>query len=38
MTPTATVTWAHDVAGNAIATAVFDRPTDHLVNEGRASV
>ena len=36
--PTATVTWAHDVAGNAIATAVFDGPTDHLVIESRASV
>ena len=26
------------MAGNAIATAVFDRPTDHLVIESRASV
>jgi hypothetical protein len=32
------VTWAHDVAGNAIATAVFDSPADHLVIESRASV
>ena len=38
ITPTATVTWAYDVAGNAIATAVFDGPTDHLVIESRASV
>ncbi|WP_092363184.1 transglutaminase family protein [Cribrihabitans marinus] len=38
ITPTATVTWAHDVAGNAIATAVFDGPTDHLVIESRASL
>lgn len=38
ITPTATVTWAHDVAGNAIATAIFDGPTDHLVIESRASV
>ncbi len=38
ITPTATVTWAHDVAGNAIATVVFDGPTDHLVIESRASV
>jgi transglutaminase-like putative cysteine protease len=38
ITPTATVTWAHDVVGNAIATAVFDGPTDHLVIESRASV
>ena len=36
ITPTATVTWAHDVAGNAIATAIFDTPTDHLVIESRA--
>ena len=33
ITPTATVTWAHDVAGNAIATAVFDGKTDHLLIE-----
>ena len=38
ITPTAAVTWAHDVAGNAIATASFDGPTDHLVIESRASV
>jgi transglutaminase-like putative cysteine protease len=38
ITPTATVNWAHDVAGNAIATVVFDGPTDHLVIESRASV
>ena len=38
ITPTAAVTWAHDVAGNAIATAIFDGPTDHLVIESRASV
>ncbi len=36
--PTAKVTWAHDVAGNAIATAVFDDKTDHLVIESRAIV
>ncbi len=36
--PTATVTSAHDVAGNAIATIVFDGPTDHLVIESRSSV
>lgn len=34
----AAVTWAHDVAGNAIATAVFDGKTDHLMIESRASV
>lgn len=38
ITATATATWAHDVAGNAIATAVFDGPTDHLLIESRASV
>ncbi len=38
ITPTAAVTWAHDVAGNAIGTAIFDDPTDHLVIESRASV
>lgn len=38
ITPTATVTWAHDVAGNAIATAIFDGPTDHLVIDSRATV
>lgn len=36
--PAATVTWAHDVAGNAIATATFAAPTDHLVIESRASL
>lgn len=38
ISPTAMVTWAHDVAGNAIATAIFDAPTDHLVIESRASL
>lgn len=38
ITPTGTVTWAHDVAGNAIATAVFDGTADRLVIESRASV
>ncbi|MBV2359142.1 transglutaminase family protein [Thalassococcus sp. CAU 1522] len=38
ISPTATVTWAHDVAGNAVATAVFDGLTDHLVIESRATV
>ncbi|KRS12705.1 transglutaminase [Roseovarius atlanticus] len=35
ITPEAAVTWAHDVRGNAIATALFDAPTDHLVIESR---
>jgi transglutaminase-like putative cysteine protease len=30
-TPAATITWAHDVFGNAIATATFDAMSDHLV-------
>jgi transglutaminase-like putative cysteine protease len=38
ITPTAKVTWAHDVAGNSIGTAFFDTPTDHLVIESRASL
>ncbi|SHJ80113.1 Transglutaminase-like enzyme, putative cysteine protease [Palleronia salina] len=38
ISPTATVAWAHDVAGNAVATAVFDGVTDHLVIESRATV
>ncbi|MFD1342249.1 transglutaminase family protein [Litorisediminicola beolgyonensis] len=38
ISPTATVTWAHDVAGNAVATAVFNGVTDHLVIESRATV
>ncbi len=31
VTPTAAVTWAHDVFGNAIATATFQSMADHLV-------
>ncbi len=38
ISPTATVTWAHDVAGNAVATTIFDSLTDHLVIESRATV
>lgn len=38
ISPTATVTWAHDVAGNAVATTVFDGLTDHLVIESLATV
>lgn len=38
ITPMATVAWAHDVAGNAIATAVFDAQTDHLMIVSRASI
>lgn len=38
ITPAATVTWAHDVAGNAIATAIFDGLTEHLAIESRATL
>ncbi|MBL4915604.1 transglutaminase family protein [Tabrizicola sp. DMG-N-6] len=38
ITPVATVNWAHDVSGNAIATATFDTPTDLLMIESRARV
>lgn len=31
--PAAIVTWAHDVSGNAVATAAFNEPTDRLVIE-----
>ncbi len=31
VTPAATVTWAHDVFGNAVATASFQSMADHLV-------
>ncbi len=37
-TPAATLTWAHDIAGNAVATATFDSPSDHLVIESRARI
>jgi len=33
ISPEASVTWAHDVAGNSIATAYFDAMSDHLVIE-----
>ena len=36
--PEASVTWAHDVAGNSIATATFPGPTDHLTIESRMTV
>jgi transglutaminase-like putative cysteine protease len=34
--PTATVTWAHDVAGNSVATAQFSEPADTLVIDSTA--
>ncbi|HSM41717.1 MAG TPA: transglutaminase family protein [Afifellaceae bacterium] len=36
VTPEATVTWGQDIAGNAIATAIFASRTDRLVIESRA--
>jgi transglutaminase-like putative cysteine protease len=38
LTPTAAVTWAHDVAGNAVATATFQNMTDTLVIDSRAEL
>ena len=38
ITPKATTTWAHDVAGNTIATARFEGATDRLLIESRATV
>lgn len=38
LTPHADITWAHDVAGNAVATAQFTQPSDHLIIESRATV
>lgn len=36
--PEASLSWAHDVFGNAVATAVFAEATDELVIEGRSEV
>lgn len=36
--PEASVTWAHDVAGNTVATASFADLTDHLILESRTRV
>ena len=38
ITPDATVTWAHDVSGNAVATATFQTWTDHLVIDSVAEL
>ena len=38
ITPTATVNWAHDLAGNSTGTGLFDTPADHSVIESRASL
>ena len=37
-TPVATVTWAHDVFGNTVATATFDAMSDHLVIDSVAEL
>jgi transglutaminase-like putative cysteine protease len=37
-TPAAAVTWAHDVFGNAVATATFDVMSDHLVIDSIAEL
>jgi transglutaminase-like putative cysteine protease len=38
ITPTATVTWAHDVFGNAVGTATFSTMTDVLVIDSVADI
>jgi len=38
VTPAASVTWAHDVFGNAVATAGFDGLTDRLVIDSEAEL
>jgi transglutaminase-like putative cysteine protease len=38
VTPDAVVTWAHDVSGNAVATATFQAPADHLVIDSIAEL
>lgn len=38
VSPDATVTWAYDVAGNAVATALFGAPTERLVVESVSRV
>ena len=38
LTPSATVTWAQDVFGNAVATATFQNMADHLVMDSTAEL
>ncbi len=38
ISPTANLTWAHDVSGNAVATATFAESADHLVIESRTAL
>jgi len=38
ITPSAVVTWAHDVAGNSVATASFSEPSDTLTIDSAATL
>lgn len=38
ISPEATVSWAQDVFGNTVATAVFDTPSNTLIVESRANI
>lgn len=38
ISPVAELSWSHDVAGNSVATAFFDTPTDHLSIDSRAEL
>jgi transglutaminase-like putative cysteine protease len=38
LSPAATVTWAHDVLGNSVATATFQQPSDTLVIDSHAEL
>ena len=38
ITPAAVVTWAHDVAGNSVATASFSEPSDTLMIDSAATL
>ena len=38
VTPAASLTWAHDVFGNAVATATFQAMADHLVVDSVAEI
>ncbi len=38
LSPRADITWAHDVAGNAVATAQFNEPSNHLFIESSGTV
>lgn len=38
ITPAAVVTWAHDIAGNSVATASFSEPSDMLIIDSAATL